>query len=103
MTYLEFLGVFLVPPIAGLLIVERGRLPRRLAWQLGALVAVAVVYTAPWDGELIGQRVWTYPAAQVAGATLLRVPVEEYGFYVLQVVLAGLVTAALIRRGGARR
>ena len=103
MTYLEFLGIFLVPPIAGLLVLERGRLPRRIAWQLGALVAVAVVYTAPWDRELIDQHVWSYPAAQVAGATILRVPVEEYGFYALQVILAGLLTAAVLRRRGARR
>lgn len=103
MTYLEFLGIFLVPPIAGLLILERGRVPLRLAGQLGALVVVAVVYTAPWDRELITESVWTYPAAQVAGATILRVPVEEYAFYALQVVLAGLVTASLLRRRGARR
>jgi lycopene beta-cyclase len=102
-TYLEFLGIFLLPPIAGLLVLERGRLPRRLAWQLGAIVVVAVVYTAPWDRVLIVQSVWSYPAAQVAGQTVLRVPVEEYGFYALQVVLAGLVTASLLRRRRALR
>ena len=103
MTYLEFLGIFLVPPIAGLLILERGRLPRRLAWQLGAIVAVAVAYTAPWDRVLIVQSVWSYPAAKVAGQTVLRVPLEEYGFYALQVVLAGLVTASLLWRRQAPR
>jgi lycopene cyclase domain-containing protein len=97
-TYLDFLGLFLLPPILLLLGVERRRLRRSLLWQLGAVAGLAILYTAPWDRELIVERVWTYPAAQVLGRSILRVPVEEYGFYVLQVILAGLVTAALWRR-----
>ncbi|HEV3123763.1 MAG TPA: lycopene cyclase domain-containing protein [Candidatus Dormibacteraeota bacterium] len=96
-TYLEFLAIFLVPPIAALIALERRTLSSRLAWQIGAIAAVAIVYTAPWDRQLIVDHVWTYPAAQVLGGALLRVPVEEYGFYTMQVVLAGLLTAALLR------
>jgi lycopene cyclase domain-containing protein len=96
-TYLEFLAIFLVPPIAALIALERRTLSSRLAWQIGAIAAVAIVYTAPWDRQLIVDHVWTYPAAQVLGSALLRVPVEEYGFYTMQVVLAGLLTAALLR------
>lgn len=102
MTYLEFLALFLLPPIVLLVGLERRRLTRRLLWQLGAVASLAILYTAPWDRVLIAERVWTYPASQVLGTTLLRVPVEEYGFYVLQVVLAGLVTAAVLRRWRAR-
>jgi lycopene cyclase domain-containing protein len=102
-TYLEFLGIFLVPPIAALMALERRRLPRRLGWQIAAIVVVAIVYTAPWDRELILDHVWTYPSAQVTGSTVLTVPVEEYGFYALQVVLAGLLTASLLRRSESRR
>lgn len=103
MTYLQFLGMFLLPPIVLLLLVERRRLRPSLGWQLAVVVVLAVVYTAPWDRVLIVQRVWSYPAGQVLGRTLLRVPLEEYAFYVLQVVLAGLVTAAVWRRWEARR
>ena len=103
MTYLTFLGLFLVPPIALLLLLERRRLPRSLRWQLAAVAGLAIVYTGPWDNVLIDQRVWSYPASRVVGRTLLRVPLEEYGFYVLQVVLAGLVTAAVWRRWETRR
>ena len=98
MTYLEFLAVFLLPPIALLLVLGRRRLRRLLGWQLLAIVLVALVYTAPWDAGLIANRVWSYPGNQVAGPGLLGVPLEEFGFYALQTVLAGLVTALLWRR-----
>ncbi|GAC1339438.1 MAG: hypothetical protein NVSMB29_06740 [Candidatus Dormibacteria bacterium] len=98
MTYLQFLAVFLLPPIVVLLLLGRRRLPRALGWQLLAIVVVAFIYTAPWDGGLIANRVWSYPAAQVAGPSLLRVPFEEFGFYALQTVMTGLFTALLLRR-----
>lgn len=98
MTYVQFLVVFLLPPIALLLVLGRRRLPRALGWQLLAIVVVAMVYTGPWDGGLISNGVWSYPRAQVAGPSLLRVPLEEFGFYALQTVLAGLFTALLWRR-----
>lgn len=102
MTYLEFLAIFLLPPIAALLLAGRGRLPAGLWWQIPLLIAVAVAYTAPWDRQLIVDDVWTYPPEQVIGRTLLSVPLEEYAFYVLQVTLTGLVAGMLWRRLGAR-
>jgi lycopene cyclase domain-containing protein len=101
-TYLEFLALFLIPPILLMLVLERRRLRRALLWQLPVVIGLAILYTAPWDRVLILERVWTYPAGRVLGGTVLRVPVEEYGFYVLQVILAGLVTAAVWRRWEAR-
>ena len=98
MSYLLFLAVFLLPPLVAILLLERGHLPRGLRWQLPLLAGVAILYTAPWDHELIAQRVWTYPADRVLGATLLSVPIEEYGFYVLQTFVVGLLAAAVWRR-----
>ena len=103
MTYLEFLALFLIPPILLMLGLERRRLRRALLWQLPVVVGLAILYTAPWDRVLILERVWTYPPGRVLGGAVLRVPLEEYGFYVLQVILAGLVTAAVWRRWEARR
>lgn len=97
-TYLQFLGIFLIPPILVLLALRRGRLPRALGLQLLGIVTVAIVYTGPWDGALIANGVWSYPPGRVLGGSVLRVPLEEYGFYALQTVLAGLVTAVLWRR-----
>lgn len=102
MTYVQFLALFLLPPIAALVVVAtltcRGPRLRQLLWQLPLIAVVAIVYTGPWDGSLITQGVWSYPAAQVIGRTALRVPLEEYGFYVLQVILAGLLTSVVWHR-----
>jgi lycopene cyclase domain-containing protein len=98
MTYLEFLGIFLIVPIGVVGTLAGRSLARRLWWQLLLVAAVAVIYTGPWDGALISEGVWSYAPGQVLGRTVLRVPLEEYGFYVLQVVLAGMVTALVWRR-----
>lgn len=104
MSYAQFLAIFLLPPVAVLsLLVWRsgsgaGVRGRDLLWQLPLVGLIAVIYTGPWDASLITQGVWSYPPAQVLGHTVLRVPVEEYGFYVLQVLLTGLVAALLWRR-----
>ncbi|MFN2568572.1 MAG: lycopene cyclase domain-containing protein [Candidatus Dormibacteria bacterium] len=102
MTYARFLLVFLVPPVLGLgwlaVRMAGGPAGRHLLWELPLIALIAIVYTAPWDGSLITQGVWSYPADQVAGPTVLRVPLEEYGFYVLQVLLTGLVTVVAWHR-----
>ena len=58
-------------------------------WPLGLLVAIAFVYTTPWDNYLVAREVWTYPPGRVL-ATIGYVPVEEYAFFVIQTVMAGL-------------
>ncbi len=102
MTYVQFLALFLVPPILALVLVAVRTRNRAgnvgLWWQLPLLAAVAILYTGPWDGSLITQGVWSYPPAQVIGVTVLRVPLEEYGFYVLQVIMTGLLAAVVWRR-----
>ncbi len=119
MTYFGFLALFLAPPILVLALVvgledRRGRqLPAALrflpAWQaLAAIVVVAVLYTTPWDNYLVATRVWWYDPALVTGFVIGWVPIEEYAFFVLQPILAGLVFLALGRRlapasGGASR
>lgn len=101
MTYLQFLGIFMLPPVALLLLVARGRVPwGLLRWQVPLLLALAVLYTAPWDRQLIVDGVWSYAGAQVVGRTVLSIPVEEYGFYALQTLLVGLVAGLLWRRLG---
>lgn len=101
MTYAQFLGIFLLPPVVLLSVLvwrtgaAAGTRRRNLLWQLPLVGLIAVVYTGPWDGSLITQGVWSYPPMQVLGTTVLRVPLEEYGFYVLQVLLTGLVAAAV--------
>ena len=52
---------------------------------------VAVVYTIPWDSYLIYAKVWTYPPHAILGPTLLRIPIEEFFFFVIQTYIASLL------------
>lgn len=95
MTYLQFLMWALGPPI-GLLAIVVWR--RRTQIHLGSavravvyLVAIAVMYTTPWDNYLIHRGVWWYGADRVLGV-MGFVPYEEYGFMALQAVMTGLFT-----------
>jgi lycopene cyclase domain-containing protein len=97
-TYVQFLVVFLFPPLA----LAGGRLRWR-AWAarrpalasttgtltLAALIVVACAWTLPWDSWIIGRGVWGYPPGRVS-ATLWRVPVEEIGFMAAQTALVAL-------------
>jgi lycopene cyclase domain-containing protein len=109
MTYLSFLAVFLVLPLlAFAALALRDLRGRRLRLASRAVrpaiiallvhVVLAVVYTTPWDNYLVATRVWWYDPARVLGLTLGWVPLEEYLFFVLQPLLAGLVLFALARR-----
>jgi lycopene cyclase domain-containing protein len=109
MTYLGFLTIFLAIP---LLIVgwltwrdhhSRRPLPASLGtfsarWVILAHVLVAILYTTPWDNYLVATNVWGYPPNRVLGLTLGWVPIEEYIFFVLQSLLAGMWWMWLARR-----
>lgn len=101
MTYADFLLRFLVVPIALLsVLIYRDRRKRRAlpvtlrllppGLALTALAVIAVTYTTPWDNYLMATGVWWYDPALVTGVTLGWVPLEEYGFFVLQTALTGL-------------
>ncbi|MFQ6396393.1 lycopene cyclase domain-containing protein [Nocardia sp. KC 131] len=100
MTYLQFLAIFVLPPLIAVVAVTRYTLrqPDRLRRPyhvglpvLALLVLVAWVWTAPWDSWIIRTGVWTYPEGRVV-ATLARVPFEEYLFMAGQTCLVGLWT-----------
>lgn len=109
MTYFGFLLRFLGIPILLLSVVayldaRRGRSipPHFRAWPFWAAVVlhvvVAVVYTTPWDNYLVATGVWYYNPDLVTGIVLGWVPIEEYTFFVVETVLAGLWIAFLMRR-----
>ena len=62
------------------------------------MVAVAVIYTTPWDNYLVATRVWWYDPRLVTGITLWWVPIEEYTFFVVQTLMVGLWIFFLMRR-----
>ncbi len=109
MTYFGFLLRFLGIPILILGIIayldhRRGRhFPENFRsfpfWAAVLLhIVVAVVYTTPWDNYLVATGVWYYDPDLVTGIVLGYVPIEEYTFFVVQSILAGLWLAFLLRR-----
>lgn len=92
MTYFGFLLIFLIIPIFVLLAAQiRNRQNGRLFWwAIGVQIALALIYTTPWDNHLVATGVWYYNRKLVAGIVLGYVPVEEYVFFVLETLLAGL-------------
>jgi lycopene cyclase domain-containing protein len=109
MTYFGFLLRFLVIPLVlmgGLTWRDLRRgITRPLAlrnWPAWVVllvhVAVALLYTTPWDNYLVATRVWWYDPTLVTGITLGWVPLEEYTFFVLQTLTTGLWLLYLARR-----
>lgn len=102
MTYAGFLLLFLVVPILLLTLALRHRLQRRHALSLLALMAIALVYTTPWDNYLVANEVWWYDTGRVVGIRLGWVPLEEYLFFLLQPLFTGLLFLGVTRnRDGA--
>ena len=102
MSYFGFLVCFLVVPLAALLLFQRWKISfsgkasgyqgGKAPWlAIAVQVALAVLYTTPWDNYLVANGVWTYSHAQVSGVLLGYVPLEEYTFFVLQAVLVGIL------------
>jgi len=98
MNYPIFLLTFLGIPIAVLAYVLRKRISARWCAAVAFTALIAIVYTTPWDNYLVATGVWYYNPARIWGLVLGYVPLEEYLFFVLQTVLGGLVTLALIKK-----
>ena len=101
MTYFRFLLRFLLIPILVFLIITHwdnkqnnrinGFRQGRPVWMAIAVhILLAVAYTTPWDNYLVATGVWYYNPQLVTGVVLGYVPIEEYTFFVLETILAGL-------------
>ncbi|ACV10503.1 lycopene cyclase domain protein [Halorhabdus utahensis DSM 12940] len=93
--YLPFVIVFVVVPVAILTIllgVRRRFQPFQVSGTV-LLAGVALVYTFPWDGQLIRLGIWDYGSTLVG--RLGVVPYEELLFIVAQTVLTGLWTTLI--------
>ena len=109
MTYFGFLLRFLVIPILIFLAITwldhkkgkqiHGFRNGRAVWiGIAIHVLLAVTYTTPWDNYLVASGVWYYNPELVTGIVLGYVPIEEYTFFVLETILAGLWWWFLARR-----
>jgi len=97
-TYLQFLGLFTLAPIALLLVLLRGRVARATGRSAALRALLAFLYTAPWDNLIVVNRVWSYSRRQVLGLVIGVIPLEEYLFYALQVIATVLFCAWLRSR-----
>ena len=109
MTYFGFLLRFLFIPILVFLAIAwwddkqgkriHGFRNGRAVWIAIVIhVFLAVVYTTPWDNYLVATGVWHYNPDLVTGLVLGYVPIEEYTFFVVETILAGLWWWFLARR-----
>lgn len=99
MTYPIFLAIFLLLPIGILSVWWRNDV--RQGWWLRAVaftIIASFLYTTPWDNYLVATRVWYYDTTRVWNIVLGYVPLEEYLFFGLQVILTSLITLRLMRR-----
>ena len=101
MTYFGFLFRFLFIPIFAFLVITlwdnrkndqiHGFRYGRAVWTaIGIHVLLAVIYTTPWDNYLVATKVWYYNPDLVTGLVIGYVPIEEYTFFVVETILAGL-------------
>jgi lycopene cyclase domain-containing protein len=109
MTYFGFLLRFLVIPLLIFFVITwwDNRINRptpgfqngRPVWiAIVVHILLAVAYTTPWDNYLVATGVWFYNPNLVTGIVLGYVPIEEYTFFVLETILAGLFWWFLTRR-----
>src|SRR6185503_18512888 len=109
MTYFGFLLRFLLIPILIFLFIiiwdnkRNKQIPGfrhgRAIWTGIAIhILLAVVYTTPWDNYLVATGVWYYNPELVTGFVIGYVPIEEYTFFVVETILAGLWWWFLARR-----
>ena len=109
MTYFSFLFRFVFMPILILLAITlwdnrrnkqiQGFRNGRAVWTaIGIHILLAVLYTTPWDNYLVATGVWYYNPELVMGFVIGYVPIEEYTFFVVETVLAGLWWWLISRR-----
>src|SRR5687767_14987082 len=98
MTYGQFLLLFLVPPLLAMIALTWNIAGRREWLALAGVMALALLYTTPWDNYLVIRGVWSFDDDRVLGVFFWRVPLEEYLFYLLQVLVTGLFTVWLLAR-----
>jgi len=65
---------------------------------IGVQIALALLYTTPWDNYLVATAVWHYNPGLVTGVILGYVPLEEYTFFMLETLLVGLWWQLVSRR-----
>jgi putative membrane protein len=96
MTYLQFHLYFSLPLLLVTAWLARGRFSRVHARWLGLVCVIVFVFTTPWDNHAVKLGIWDFPEDKIL-FRIWRLPIEEYGFFLLQTISVGLLTVALLR------
>lgn len=106
MSYLDFHLLFNLPAFVVLLVLTRHRLRRAHVGWIAAIAAGAFVVTTPWDNWAVHRGIWGFDWERVTPVTwhafgeTWRLPLEEYAFFVIEVVLVGLLTVLFLPHPG---
>lgn len=98
MTYLAFLGYFIVFPIFFLgILFFKSKDPNKKFFLNGIIIlcTLAFIWTTPWDNYLVANNIWGYGEDRIMG-TIGYVPIEEYCFFFLQTIMTGLYTFFIV-------
>ncbi|EJT99292.1 hypothetical protein DACRYDRAFT_23883 [Dacryopinax primogenitus] len=82
-SYAEIHLRYTLPPCLVLFLLSYPFSNSRHHFALLFLLSVVILCTAPWDSYVIHRGIWAYPSNNVM-ATLFRIPVEEFAFFVIQ-------------------
>lgn len=97
MHYATFLTLFLGVPLVGLIIVLRRQLlDRRFLALEAALVMLALAFMIPWDHLAATWHLWVWTPGRIWGWRLFEIPLEEILYCILQTLLTGALTYALV-------
>jgi len=87
LTYWRVHILYTIPATAILSCLLNPLLSKRNIFTIAFHVAIATIYTFPWDSYIIHNHAWTYPEWAVM-YTLKKVPVEEVFFFMIQSAFA---------------
>lgn len=98
MTYLGFLGVFVLTPLV-LVLWRHGATLRGRGWApLVLLLGIVYAATTPWDAAAVAMGLWRFDPDRILGPTVAGLPLEEYAFFGLQTLLTGVWALDRLRR-----
>lgn len=96
LTYLDVHLMYTLPVVAALASVTWPFVGRLEKFKIAFVCAMAFAYTTPWDNYIIYHDAWTYSPENI-WAVVGYVPVEEYGFFVIQTAITSLWAVAVTR------
>lgn len=87
MTYLQFHLLFNLPPLLGLLFLQKNQpLHTEELWCLGLIFGAVALFTSPWDNYAAKKGIWGFPPSQHS-FKIKYLPIEEYAFFFIQSLL----------------